>query len=522
MASKKRLLILTGFLFLNVFLLGITSAQGLCWVETSASTCTATTGNQVVMYLSNSTNAHGELKSPSPQYEKVLCCDFGSGDTSCSANNKIIGLSSPTNAHAETPEGLNYNSNVCYDSLISCFPVSAGFNCAGAPLELEVLSLSSSTNAHIEGPGLPNYNTKICCVVVNAFWSDDNFVEINLLNVVPDLTSVKLVLEDSGFAENTSLNFDIFDSVDTSIRTVVGIADSNGKVVATWLITSGDLTTATDSEKFYFVVDGKQSGFLTLNILPLIDCTTVITCSDYEQSICESDVCQVAEVGMPVDCSDPDIDCFCALNVNTTCSGAYSSSVTLPPSPPKDDDGIISVGETCDSNGNNWGPIIGCTDFDNFTGGNLSCDSTGHFDTSLCTGGTPGGICGDNTINTGETCDNLNWGPITGCSDFDGFTGAGLLCDDLTCNFNTFLCNVVETTEKIGTCSITQEDIDPNGCDDDGLLTISWTGEWTWGEGNSDQNDPDGLASSCTAGGGGSIECPAQIRLPFFGFYNIA
>ncbi|MCH8945472.1 MAG: hypothetical protein IIA85_00945 [Nanoarchaeota archaeon] len=532
MKSEKKLVVLTGFLFLTVFMLGITSAVDLCWIETSASTCTATAGNQVVMYVSSLTNAHGELESFSPhQYSQVLCCNFGSGDTTCSADNKIIGLSSPTNAHAERPENSNYTSNVCYDNLTNCFSVSGTANCAGAPSELEVLRLSSSTNAHLEGPGLTNYDTKICCVVSplippepnnpRAFWSDDNFVEITFLNVVPSSTSVKLVLENSGFAENTTLDFSILErefGPDTSIRTVVGTTDNNGKVVATWIITSEDLATATDFEEFYFVVDGKESGSLTISVLPDDYCLDKFTCGDYTQDICESDVCDgVAENSVPegVDCSDPNTNCYCTQNEDT-CSGAFSYSSTTTTTLTSGD-GIISPGETCD--GSNWGPITGCTDFDAFTGGILSCDSTGHFDTSSCTGGVLG-VYGDGTINLGETCDGSNWGGITGCSDFGAFTGGVLVCESPG-NFNTFQCTVEESTKEIGTCLITEGDVDENGCDD-GFLVIEWTGQWIWNEEeNPGHLDPKGLASLCTTGGTRVIECPAQIKLPFFGFYNI-
>ena len=531
---EKRGVILTGFLFLSVFMLGITSAADLCWIETDASTCTATAGNQVVMYTSDSTNAHGELESYSPhQYSQVLCCNFGSGNTTCSGSNKIIGLSSQTNAHAEIPENSNYLNDVCYDGLTSCFSVSGGANCAGAPGELGVLSLSSNTNAHLEDASLQNYDTKICCtvsgtippdepIIPRAFWSDDNFVEVTFLSVIPDSTSIKLVLENSGFAEGTNLDFDILEKeffFDTSIRTIVGTTDSNGTVIATWLITSEDLATATDFEEFYFVVNGEQSGYFTINVLDPIYCSTIVTCGDYaEQSMCESDDCQVNESSVPgsIDCSDSDIDCYCTQNVDT-CVGAFSSLLDPTPFPPVSGDGIISVGETCDSS--EWGGITGCADFDAFTGGSLSCDSTGHFDTSLCTGGNGPGVYGDGIINLGETCDGSEWGPITGCADFDEFTGGVLSCDSPG-NFNTFQCTV-KAAGELGTCLITEGDVDENGCDD-GFLTIAWTGQWIWNEEeNPGHVDPEGLSSLCAAGGTRVIECPAQIKLPFFGFYNI-
>ncbi len=130
-------------------------------------------------------------------------------------------------------------------------------------------------------------------------------------------------------------------------------------------------------------------------------------------------------------------------NMTIPCQYGCVDGACLPGPQPTCGDGIIQPGETCD--GQNWGPVTGCSDFDNFTGGSLSCDPlTCQFDTSLCTGGNETGYCGDGVINTGETCDGSNWGNITGCQNFDSFTGGALSCDD-TCHFNTSLCEIPPT-----------------------------------------------------------------------------
>ena len=107
--------------------------------------------------------------------------------------------------------------------------------------------------------------------------------------------------------------------------------------------------------------------------------------------------------------------------------------------------GVVESGESCD--GTNWGPITGCTAFDSFTSGTLSCTSTCIFNTSACVGPNTGGSCGDTIIQVGEECDGINWGSITGCTNFDSFSGGILACGS-DCHFNTNNC-----LPGAGTCS---------------------------------------------------------------------
>ncbi|MCH8145503.1 MAG: putative metal-binding motif-containing protein, partial [Gemmatimonadetes bacterium] len=98
--------------------------------------------------------------------------------------------------------------------------------------------------------------------------------------------------------------------------------------------------------------------------------------------------------------------------------------------------GLIDPGEDCD--GSNLGPLDGqCTQYDSlFTGGTLSCNpTTCKLDTSDCSGIT--GSCGDdnNFINIGEACDGDNYGSITDCADYDEFSGGLLGCNN--CKLDT-------------------------------------------------------------------------------------
>ncbi len=98
-------------------------------------------------------------------------------------------------------------------------------------------------------------------------------------------------------------------------------------------------------------------------------------------------------------------------------------------------DETIDAGEQCDSQ--EWGPVTGCSNFDDFTEGVLSCDTNCEFDTSMCSGG-PGSYCGDGRIDGGEQCDGLNWGAVSSCTDFD-FTRGTLVCT-ADCQFDTSRC----------------------------------------------------------------------------------
>jgi len=104
--------------------------------------------------------------------------------------------------------------------------------------------------------------------------------------------------------------------------------------------------------------------------------------------------------------------------------------------------GKVDAGEECD--GSNFGPITGCTDLDNFTGGLLFCGNNCKFNTTQCIG-TPTATCGNNIIEVGEDCDGSTWGPITNCTNFDLFKQGTLNCGS-DCQFNTSNCTIKPLT----------------------------------------------------------------------------
>jgi len=503
---QKRLIVVTLITFtLFIFLIGVISAAS-CSIKTSCGT-----GEHRVMGLTALTNAHGQLASQTG-YPYSLCCDFGAGDTTCTGTNKIIGLSAPTNAHAEVPSETTYTNHVCYEGLSSCIDRTIG--CTSD--EIEVINLSATTNAHL-GNG---YRIAICCTpsygpascsLTNAFWSKDGTDPITQdNNEIMEGNEIKLVVEGTN-CEGVSVLFEVFEDDEGPATNQPEMATfSDNKVVGTWTAEWTDDGLLQGDPEYYFnaKVYGNEEEMVESND-PLLtvytqesvgfDCGEINLCSDYKnQEDCESDTCDVA-LSDP-NCN-PETNCACFWDSETnTCKLTSSSG-------PLCGNGIIDAGEQCD--GINWGKITGCSDFNDFTGGDLLCIDC-KFNTVNCTGGNDFGPCGDNIVNRGETCDGTNFGPITGCSDFNEFTNGILACDD-TCQFNTSLCtggSGWDTTKTLGTCIYTTSTDDD--CSD-GYLSYSWTATW---EGTGEKPD-------WCEDGSRVMECPAQAKLPFFNKYSL-
>ncbi len=112
--------------------------------------------------------------------------------------------------------------------------------------------------------------------------------------------------------------------------------------------------------------------------------------------------------------------------------------------------GILDEGEACDRD-----RLDGkdCESF-GFSGGTLTCDDTCEFDTSGC---TDYDCNNDGHLDVGkEACDGDELGGKT-CSDFDDFTGGTLTCDD-TCEFDTSGCS---SSPRPSTISVDYIEIEP-------------------------------------------------------------
>ncbi len=530
MSNKYKFGLLILSLGIILFLLNIGFVSSICYIETSSATCT-NNGNNIVMRLSASTNAHGELAGQG-NYNNVLCCEEGSGDTTCIANNEILGLASVTNAHAERPELTSYVNNVCYDGLANC-----GFvNTTLASNEREIIGISADTNAHLGGfndyKSITN-NRRIVCTVVSspascdltgASWESPN------ANVGG---SVEMIVDGSLECGGVEISFEVLQGSNViATPAPVNFGSGSTQVNGTWAnVGPADSTPYTFRATVVSNPSETQTSSNSLlveeepeycSVVPVVYCrdyTNVINSGEAPQSDCDNNACVIdvessfsSSLGIDCDASNVD-ECFCYWN--TTISSCEPGISYL--DAPACGNGIREGGEICDGADKDG---YACTDFDEYTGGTLSCNSNCNgFIFTQCNGYV---ACDNDGIrDTGEVCDGTDTDGFS-CADFDEYTGGPLGCSN--CNFNFGQCTGTPAGNGVGTCFYTADTTDT--CDDEetpGLLVITWLTSWEWSPENPGQNDPQNLAGQCAADNGveDSLACPAQIPLPFFSIGNL-
>jgi len=499
--------------FLFVFLLSgvLAVSSGSCDIV-ARSECTGdSTNGYVVMGLSSETNAHGELATQS-NYDSVLCCNIGTGNTDCSGTNKIIGLFSETNSHAEVPSEENYNENVCYENLVCTHRSSCNEG------EAEVLSLSDVTNAHIGGAG--DYNVKICCSGVGAGFGDCSLLSAKW-NLEEATDGQKVYLEVTGssnFCDGRSISFEVYEEDllgdDTLIASspevcpdpkkpdlckasFVGDTSTGGVWYAEW-VDDGILG---GNPEYYFTVtlgeDSIKSNNPTLKVLPQDSDYCIVppitACGNYEtESECESDSCDVVgESSLPgVECDDDNTECACAWDEDA--EGTEED--------PKCKFGYIELSEDecgTPSEGCNYGCTL-CYDLtteENYCNLGSTCPA----------GETPGD--NDGTCESG----------IDGCSSEDCSDGDRDSCaSPYYCSGGK--CLSIEgpsITAISGTCEVTQ--IVESNCDEDpvGYKTLRVTGTWKGDECGDACIKCESMNNEIL-----TVPCPAQIQLPFFGWQS--
>ncbi|MBW2990432.1 hypothetical protein KY348_01870, partial [Candidatus Woesearchaeota archaeon] len=158
-----------------------------------------------------------------------------------------------------------------------------------------------------------------------------------------------------------------------------------------------------------------------------------------------------------VDCSDLSDDFTSGSLECDNCS--YDTDDCVGPTAGYCGDGVVSVGEQCDSG------VEGreCPDISSyFIGGTLKCEDC-EFDTDACIDKETD-FCGDGKVTGYEACDGTNLAGLS-CTNFSAFTGGILVCND-NCNLDSTGCTLGNTT----TCNNNKTDGDETDLNCGGMV----------------------------------------------------
>ncbi len=506
----KFALILFLFAFLSSGIFAAAPAPGTCGVSLR-SECNGSV-NHILMGLSSMTNAHGENLTTTGTYPYVLCCAFGSGNTTCSGTNTVVKLSSSTNAHAQTASQTGYLSPICYEDL-QCSESNLGGPCP-SEYPMIVLSLSSSTNAHLGNISDYTEGTKVCCKSPTFAGCSFNSVRWNV-DETEEGISVPLLVTGTPECNGQKVSFNVVreDGDSSSIFSQpINVTFNGVNAIGLWVAEHQQCGLfGTDCSYRYNVSLANNPLVSRLSMDPELTVHTlsdnycaeqdITTCEDYDsKEYCESDVdvCNVAKDSSGVvDCNDPSTICGCSWDTsNNKCEFGYNT--------------ITDCGNPTD------GCKYGCTLCYNHTSTINYCNAG-----AICpTGDSPSGLATYNNKNL--SCD---FG-IDGCLSSDCHDGDRDTCseaDGLYCLAGK-CANVQGPPTGLGKCTISQS-IEKD-CDEEpvGSKTIAWTGVWTEGGVDVTSREDCGgklACERCITGDRTTVSCPAQVQLPFFDYIGI-
>lgn len=536
MVNKKTKLVELTFsvLILSLLFVSFVSAENARCEVTTPANCNTLNGD-AIMRLSDTTNAHGANLSET-LYSQVLCCvNFEEGlGTICTGNNTLLRLSSSTNAHAETPAYSNYSTNICYEGFVplsspnACYHTQLTESCGSD--EIETLYLSSLGNSHLGSTAFSS-GAKICCRVKpmqndcslsSASWGDS-------ICTYPE-TKVPMTVTGGEYCnQETNIKYEIYEGstlkdtiegkYDKDFWTAISATDNKNKNYyfnASALTLTGIVASTVKSNTL--TVYDKKDVCTSLAISTCADYEKILegTCSDAAKDMCNANTCGVTITAEGAKCSWNDTESKCETTEIVNYCGDNSLEM-----PPEECDGIrtkdgiawsfIDFGEygTSDQEGS-------CARYNsNFISGELGCYHPNPENPDQCTINTLNcvaeeqGVCGDGEVNaTGEKCD---------LTDLNGKTCVSLGYDegDLSCT-SKCLFNKSECVKEgllpcipTGSCVYSQTE-DSNGCDD-GFLEYNLSYIW-----RPDPRCPGQMPSGKCESGPKSIECPAEIPIPFF------
>ncbi len=502
----KKAGVLIGILVVIFLLNLITISAESCNIVPSASCPDANT----TMKLSGTTNAHGALYNyVGTGYGYSLCCSFtGNHATS----NRVLSLSSSPNGHAQVAYSANYPINITFGDL-GCT------NAAVSPLyPIPLLALSGTTNAHIANYTNANptvYSTKISCrhtTIIPPAPCGNGAVDpgevcdkLNDANCNSTCTgcNVGSHLEESICVEDITPTEPTFywslsptgsPIPNPEVTKTIG----EDKILWAFLRDSGKEPGTEINFSIYEIEVGKDSlgGGLIWDD-QLINYSIGIVQVDGSANV--SWVVTDAEL-LKADIGDGDATEIGNLDVDGL-EGFYIEETNLINKQSNDIKfNIVYVDENfCVDR-----PVIFCSDY---TEAECNLDECG-------------------------VSDNINYPPCdaTAFKRCEWNADAG---DDGLCEWRPS-CPLIDG-KATGFCVFTDA-ANADGCLD-GVLTYAWNGTWAWDPLNPISTtflddyvlwapgeyryDPNGESIYCTEGGTNTIECPEEIKLPFFGFFNI-
>lgn len=495
---------------------------------------TSCADGQIILRLSSATNAHGEVWNGAGNYPIEICYDkifgtAGNGDRTCTGSNKVVGLSSQTNAHAEGPSQTNYPINVCYSGL-SCTARTSGCQTG----EFLVVSLSSNTNAHLASDA--SYPVAICCstlVLNNPKGTHDTSTCTSSTGWTCDADNYNQALRVDFYANGPAGTGTFIGNTIANIAREQAVADQCGGNSNHGFVfnTPESLKDGINHLIYAYGINiGSGNNTLLSSSPRTINC--VPPTPPCELNSAEWSVTETVE-GRVVDLEVDTINCqdqILSFEVKEKDAVGDDNVITNPESVTIITDGITSTSWIAE-----WqcdGEVFGvCTDDPpeyRFTAtiSNVGSKESNELIVYRITPDT----CELEVINTCSDYENQDDCENDICVIANVSVPSYVNCSDpstdCSCSWNTttMSCKSSWTNSSIGsdigTCYYTENTTDT--CEDDGYLTVDLIATWVWdSECNAScQTENQGIAASCQSTTE-VFQCPAQIPLPLFGFYNL-
>lgn len=560
-------------LFISIFAVILLSGIGVVSADScsvmSRDSCDA---DKIIIGISAMENAHIQVwHHAAPIYDYALCCDFA-GTRDCidsgPGKNHVLGIADWTNAHASSPN-TGYGGHVCYGDL-ACDTSSTS---CPTDYPLEVLSLTALENAHVGE--FSKHAIKLCCKRGGPTQTcgDGTIEGTEQCEPGPPLDLNGKTCADVGFLSGTLGCFAQGETNECQFDTSGCVSRVNSVYWANSAGTEIDIAEDRDTVRLVFNIPITEGQVIHYEIKEddlvgddhIKNNSYTVTAADvtanlaYDRWVVE----WIQDVWDPIS-RDRDPEYY----FNISFSGTTLASSNLKVH--EIDDGgdpycdnskpawVFPDSSEIDSSDNCYDPNVGdcCLSGDTCNRGTGHCES-GVIQIQYCGNYTSESDCDDyeqdvaeRTIAlayNGHNCEGDNvieWNPYTFLTDCKCDWKLNQ-SDDYECMGDVKV-NIDDDDENIhitpGSCTINDGTAD--SCDD-GYLTTSWTGIWTWDDANEFDSLPDfdvptnfvlingkyyydpiqtsgkSMSTECKEGGTRTIPCASQLRLSFFTWQNL-